>query len=89
MVPPTAVRVFPTLPLLVAWFADVVRALSLAKNFPYSNILVGELGRYVKEVGSCSWSPSPKLVDECFAGHAVDEGAHHIDVSGVREFFPF
>jgi hypothetical protein len=86
MVPPVSVGVLPTLPLLTAWFVGVARALSLAKNCPYCVIPVGELGRYVEEVGSCPWSPPPKLMDECLFGCAVSEGAHHV---GVGKFIPF
>jgi hypothetical protein len=89
MVPLVSIGVLPTLPLLTAWFTGVTRALSLAKNCPYYVIPVSELGRYVEEVGSCPWSPPPKLMDECLLGCVVGEGAHHVGVGGVWKFIPF
>lgn len=86
MVPLAPVGVFSTLPLLATWIAGVTRALSFAENRPYCILPVGELGRYVKEIGSCSWPPSPQLVDERLIGSAVGEGAHHVGVGGVGEF---
>jgi hypothetical protein len=85
-VPLAPVVVLLTLPLLAAWFADVARALSLAENCPYCVLPVIELGRYVEEVGSCSWSSPPKFVDKCLVGCAVGDITLHV---GVGKFIPF
>jgi hypothetical protein len=86
VVPLAPVRVLPMLPLLAAWFISVVRALSLAENCPYCVLPIDKLGRYVEEVGSCSWSPSPKFLDECLVGCVIGEGTYH---GGVRKLVPF
>jgi hypothetical protein len=89
VVPLTHVKVLPTLPLLVTWFVGIAWALSLAENCPYCILPVDEVGHYIEEVGSCSWSPLPKFMRECLIGCVVGEGTYHVDFGGVGKFIPF
>lgn len=74
------------LALLDPGLAGVVRAFSLAKKCLRCIFSIDELGRNVEQVGCCSRSPSPKLVDGCFVGSVIGEGAHHVGIRGVGEF---
>jgi hypothetical protein len=86
MVPSVPIGVLLMLPLLNVGLAGVTQVFSIAENCPHCIFLVGELGCYVEQVDSCSWSPSPKLVDECLVGSVVGEGACYVSVCGIEEF---
>jgi hypothetical protein len=89
MVRSTPVWVLPMFPLFTTRLVDVTWALSLIENCPYYILPVSERGRYVEEVGSCLWSPSPKLMDEGLVGGVVGEGTHHVGIGGIGELIPF
>jgi hypothetical protein len=89
VVPPAPIGVLLTLPLLVAQFASVARALSFVENCPYCVLHASELGCYVEEVDCCSWSPSPKFMDKCLFSCAIGEGTYHIEVDGIGALIPF
>lgn len=87
MIPPALVGVLSTLLLYTACVVDVVQALPLAEAGPHSVFPIGELGRYVEEVGCSLWLPLRKSMDKCFVGCVVSERNYHIGIRKVRRSF--
>jgi hypothetical protein len=87
MIPPALVGVLSMLLLYTACVIGIVQALPLAEDGPHSVFPIGELGRYVEEVGCSLWLPLRKSMDKCFVGCVVSERNYHIGIRKVRRSF--
>jgi hypothetical protein len=65
---------------------EVADSLGFATEVGLDGLLTGgALGGDIQELPRRAWGLKAKLVDECLACHAMDEGVDHIGVSDVGE----
>jgi hypothetical protein len=63
VVPPTSVKVLPSISPFAVGLASVTQAISPTKNHPHYVFPISELGRNVEEVCNRLWSPSSDFMD--------------------------